>query len=338
MNRCSPPLTRRAFAAGATAWMAARPARASGFEAAMARAEAFGQLHALVIADADAVRAAQAFRGGPLERPHTIKSASKSLLALLTGIAIERGALPGVQATLGELAPQLIPRGADPAVRAITVADLLTLRAGLERTSGANYGGWVASPDWVADALSRPMVDAPGGRFLYSTGSSHVLGAVLAARTGRSLHALTRDWLGGPLDIVTPPWTRDPQGRFMGGNNMAVSPLGLARIGQCLLRGGRWDGAQVVPQAWIAQSWTPRTRSPFSGHAYGYGWFLTQADGGRLAYARGYGGQMLCVAPDHGLTVAVTSDPTRPARSRGYAGALLKMVARDILPSARQAG
>jgi len=120
----------------------------------------------------------------------------------------------------------------------------------------------------------------------------------------------------------------------MGGNNMALSPEAMARIGACVQAGGRRNGRQVISADWIATSWTPRARSPFSGDEYGYGWFLRRVGGERVAYARGYGGQMLWVFRDRPLVVAVTSDPTRPARSRGYVADLHALVAETVLPAA----
>jgi CubicO group peptidase (beta-lactamase class C family) len=89
----------------------------------------------------------------------------------------------------------------------------------------------------------------------------------------------------------------------------------------------------VLPASWIEASWVPRTRSPFSNHDYGYGWFLADAGGHRVAYGRGFGGQMLYVVPDLGLTVAITSDPTRPARSDGHVGDLNALLAGAIMPA-----
>jgi CubicO group peptidase (beta-lactamase class C family) len=321
---------------GASALVAAAPrsrGAAAGWDGVRAGATALDQLHSLVVAKDGEIVLAESFRGPPVDRPVNVKSVSKTVVATLTGIAIDEGVLPGPEATLAEVAPELVPAGADPRVAALTVADLLTMQAGLERTSGANYGAWVQSRDWVGYALSRPFVAEPGARFLYSTGSYHVLGAALARAADRSLLDLAREWLGAPLGIEVPAWTRDPQGFYMGGNNMALSPLALVRFGETWRQGGVWQGRRVLGERWIEQAWTPRTRSPFSGDLYGYGWFLRRARGHDLAYARGYGGQMVHVVPSVGLTVAITSDPTRPARSSGYAGDLHALVADAVIPA-----
>jgi CubicO group peptidase (beta-lactamase class C family) len=332
-------ITRRAAMAclGAAALLPVRSRAdaSTGLATVARRAASLEQLHALVVAHRGEIVFAEAFRGPAVDRPVNVKSVSKTVVALLTGVAIARGAVPGVDAPLADFVPP--PRGADPRVRAITLEDLVTMRAGLERTSGRGYGPWVESRNWTDHALTRPFVDEPGGRFLYSTGSFHLLGVALARATGRTLLALARDWLGDPLGIEIPAWTRDPQGYYLGGNEMALSPLALIRIGETARLGGAWGGAQVVPARWIEASWTPRTRSPFSNHDYGYGWFLARAGGRRVAYGRGYGGQMLYVAPEFGLTVAVTSDPTRPARSDGHVGDLNALLAEAIIPAVQAA-
>lgn len=330
-------LSRRAALAGLASLIAAptpAPAQEDQWSRIAAAAAALPQLHAVLVARGGETVVARAFRGPGLDAPANIKSVSKSIVALLLGSAIDRQVIPSVDATLGDVAPQLIPDGADPRVPRLTMEDLVTLRAGLERTSGPAYGEWVASRNWVADALSRPFVAEPGGRMLYSTGSFHVLGAALAEAAGEDLLTLAREWLGRPLSIEIAPWTRDPQGYYMGGNQMALSPRAMLRIAEMLRQGGRWQGEQVLPRAWIEQSFKPVTRSPFSGLSYGYGWFLSDTSAGLLALARGYGGQILAVAPEAEITVAITSDPTRPARSEGYFGDLMDLIAGTILRTA----
>ncbi|WP_207477117.1 serine hydrolase domain-containing protein [Arenibaculum pallidiluteum] len=341
------PLRRLVIGAGAAAPIAllmpraglasaARPFDRAGLDRALARAARFDQIHGLIVARDGEMVVREAFRGPGLGRPVNVKSVSKTIVASLVGAAIDRGVLRGPEQRLAEIAPDLIPRNADPRVRDITLAQLLTMQAGLERTSGPNYGRWVESRNWVAFALSRPFVAEPGGGMLYSTGSYHVLGAVLAQAAGRSLLALARDWLGDPLGIEFRPWTRDPQGFYLGGNNMVLSPEDLFRFGEMWRNGGLRDGRRVLSAAWIEASWMPRTRSPFSGDQYGYGWFLAEMGGRPVAYARGYGGQMLYLVPTLGLTVVVSSDPTRPARSEGYVGDLEAILAEEIIPAAER--
>ena len=298
-------------------------AQGAALDGIAARAEALEQLHSLVVMRNGAEALALAPRGPGLDRVANVKSVSKTLLALLTGIAIERGHLGGPEA---RVLPLLGRAPAGDARDDLTVGDLLSMRTGLPSTSGPNYGAWVASDDWVGYVLDAAPTGAPGGRFTYSTGTWHVLGAVLAEATGRDLHALATDWLAAPLGIALPRWERDPQGRYLGGNQMAVTPRALARVGEMVRQGGTWNGTRVVPEAWLRTSWEPRARSPWSGDSYGYGWFLTRLGGAFAAYGRGYGGQVLAVVPDLSLTIAITSDPGRPARSGGYFGDLVRLM------------
>jgi CubicO group peptidase (beta-lactamase class C family) len=286
--------------------------------ATLERAASFPRLRTLIVARNGVPLVERVFRGPGLDRPVNIKSAAKSVLSALIGIAIDRGVLEGIDQPVAPILGPLVPADADPRVQAITVGHLLGMRAGLERTSGPNYGRWVTSRDWVRFALSRPFVDEPGGRMLYSTGSSHLLSAVLTRASGRSTLALARDWLGEPLGITVPPWPRDPQGFYFGGNDMLLSPRALLRFGELYRQGGKLDGLRVLPESWVRDSWTPQVASPFTGHAYGYGWFVAEAGSHRIHYAWGYGGQMLYVVPSLALTVVMTSDPDHPSGRDGF--------------------
>lgn len=333
-------LTRRSALAGLAALPLPALAQgtaeeAGGWEALSERLSRFDQFHAIMVAHQDETVLGEAVRGPGLDSIANVKSVSKTIVSALLGAAIDREVVPGLDATLGEVAPEIVPDGVDDRVSGITLRDLVTLRAGLERTSGPNYGEWIASGNWVADALSRPLVAEPGGRMLYSTGSFHVLGAALSEASGQSLLALAREWLGAPLGIEVPSWTRDPQGRYMGGNQMGLTPRALLRFGEMYRQEGRWDGAQVLPADYVAQSFDPVTRSPYSGLQYGLGWFLGEAQGAEFALARGYGGQVIFVVPSEALTVVVTSDPNLPARSDGYFGDLMEVLRGPVIDAAR---
>ena len=282
------------------------------------------QLHSLQIQRGDDVVFAQAPKGAGLDRPANIKSCSKSIVALLLGTTIDRQEVPSVNATLQDVAPRLLPPNATPGSERITMEDLVTLRAGLERTSGGNYGAWISSSNWIADALTRPMVAEPGQRMLYSTGSTHILGAALTEATGQSLLSLARARLGVPLGIEIPAWTRDPQGYFLGGNEMALTPKSMLKIAVLMRDRGVFAGNQVIAESWVSASTMAYGRSQYSGLEYGYGWFLSPSG---YVLARGYGGQIIAAHPRRNLAVAITSDPTRPARSGGYFGDLIRLLA-----------
>lgn len=290
--------------------------------------DALPQLHSIQVSKGDETVIAEAPRGPGLDRLANIKSCSKSIVALLLGAAIDRGEVASVQAPLSEVAPNILPSNATPGAGDITLEDLVTLRAGLERTSGGNYGAWVNSRNWLADALSRPMVAEPGGQMLYSTGSTHILGAALAEATGQSLLAQARERLGRPLGIEIPPWTRDPQGYYMGGNEMALRPTAMLKIAKLMRDDGQFEGEQVIQQSWVAASTIPYARSPWSGLSYGYGWFLSPSG---YTLARGYGGQVIASHKARNLAVAITSDPNQPARSGGYFGDLMRLLDGPVL-------
>ena len=268
------------------------------------------------------------------DRPTNVKSVSKSVLSALVGIAIGEGYLEGIDQRVLPLLAEHVDSVADARKRRITIGHLLSMQSGLERTSGRNYGGWVATRDWVGNAIRRPMVADPGGRMLYSTGNYHLLSAILTEATGQSTLAFARSRLGEPLGIRVPPWQADARGIYMGGNNMLLSPRAMVRFGELYRNRGSHDGRQVVPEGWVMTSLEPRTRSRWSGEAYGYGWFLGDAGGHSMFYAWGYGGQFIFVVPDLALTVAVTSDPHAPRGSR-HLQAIHRMLDEWIVPAAR---
>ena len=277
------------------------------------RAGELARTHTLLVAVDGETVIERGYRGHRTRETVNIKSLSKTWIATLVGAAIDRGVIESADQPVAELLGDRVPADVDPRVREITVGQLLSMQSGLERTSGGNYGAWVASDNWVANALRRPFVAEPGGRMLYSTGNSHLLSAALTQATGRSTLALMRDWLGDPLGIEIPPWTRDPQGIYFGGNEMGLTPAALLAFAEMIRRDGRVDGEQVISKDWIEASWQPRTNSVYTGDAYGYGWFTTELARVTAHYGRGYGGQVLFVVPAKQLSVVITSDPTPPS-------------------------
>ncbi|WP_148253669.1 serine hydrolase domain-containing protein [Aidingimonas lacisalsi] len=290
----------------------------SALDSAVQKAGELSRTHTLLVAIDGETVIDRGWRGHATDETANIKSLSKLLISALVGIAIERDIIAGVDQPVVELLDRRVPGDVDHRVNDITVGHLLSMQAGLERTSGANYAGWVASDNWVRDALTRPMVGEPGGRMRYSTGNSHLLSAALTEASGRSTLALMRDWLGEPLGIAIPAWTRDPQGIYFGGNEMSLTPQALLRLAELYRQQGKHAGEQVLTAEWIERSWAPRTRSVFNQDLYGYGWFRTELDDTTVHYGWGYGGQLLFVIPARNMTIIMTSDPTPPSNGSTY--------------------
>ena len=273
----------------------------------------------------------RAYGGSSLTGSTNIKSASKCVVSALVGIAIDKGLLEGVDQKIETVLRSEFPANPDPRLSQITIGHLLSMRSGLERMSGPNYGRWVASRNWTRFALAADFVDEPGGGMLYSTASTHLLSVILTKISGKPTLALAREWLGPLEGFRIGSWHRDPQGYYLGGNQMAMTPRSLHAFGELYRRGGvTEDGTRLISEAWIRESWIRRTNSVFNGDGYGYAWFLKEMGGAQVNYAWGYGGQMLYIAPSLGLTVAMTSNESAPSARTGYRDELHGLMTRII--------
>lgn len=317
----------------ATAQAAVVPDDPLGIDGFVEQARSLDRLHGVLVAVEGEPVLAEVVRGPALDEPVNIKSLSKTVMAALVGVAVRKGVFEEPDQPITEVVS--VPAGADDRVGEITIGHLLSMQAGLQRTSGQHYGPWVNSNNWVDHALTRPFVDEPGGDMLYSTGSYHILSAALTETTGQSTLALARSWLGEPLDITIPSWPTDPQGIYFGGNDMRLSPMALLAIGELYRNDGRHQGMQVLPEGWVETSWQPRGVSRYTDDRYGYGWFVTGLNGYDAYYGRGYGGQMLYVVPTLAVTAVITSDPAPPS-TPSFTQKLDALMEDHILPAAEQ--
>lgn len=302
-------------------------------ERAVERIAQLDGLHGVLVARHGKLVVERHFRGSAGNRPHNLKSASKSVLSALAGLAIEKGLLD-----LDQPIADVLPEAADlddTGKRAITVRHLLTMTSGLESTSFGNYGSWVASRNWVRAALARPLQAEPGTRFSYSTGSTHLLSATLSRAAGRSTHDFAREHLFDPLGISRSAWARDRQGVHMGGNNLSLLPRDMLKFGQLYLNRGRWNGSQLLPWRWVDQSTRPgrvgpRGRGRIYG-GYGYLWWLRGTRERGAYIASGYGGQYIYVAPAEDLVVVIIS--TEISKGRGWRGELFGIIREGVAGS-----
>ena len=327
----------RVVDAGAPAPPSAAPWDAAAVDGA---AREMPRLHSLLVSRKGSVVFEKYYNGARTERPANIKSASKSVISALVGIAVDRGLIPGVATPIVKYFPELA-RDPDPRKRDITVEHLLMMRPGLEGTSNRNYGAWVTSRNWVQHALARPMFAAPGEEMEYSTGNSHLLSAILTKATGKTTWAFANEVLARPLGFTLPQWPRDPQGIYFGGNDMLMTPRQMLAFGELYLNDGRVNGQQVLPAAWIDRSCegTERNRrpdwmgndpqrgfDPLRDREYGYGWWVYEIREFETCFAWGYGGQYIFVVPSLDLVIVTTSSPDVSEERRGHRRVLFELL------------
>jgi CubicO group peptidase (beta-lactamase class C family) len=296
-------------------------------------ADELSRLHSLLVSWRGELLLERYSKGIPAARPANIKSASKSVISALVGIAIGRGLISGVEQPIASYFPDLMKSEKDAARKSITIEDLLTMQSGLESTSNRNYGAWVLSPNWVRYALTRPLSDPPGTRMIYSTGNTHLLSAILTRATGKSTWQFAQEAFAKPLGFTLARWPQDPQGIYFGGNDMLMTPRQMLKFGELYLHRGQIDGVQVIPAAWVDASFTPHAQSTREwDRFYGYGWWIRDLAGFRTHYAWGYGGQFIFVVPRLDLVVVTTSVSDVNQERRSHLRAIYSLVEDFIIP------
>lgn len=306
---------------------------ADGLPDARAAAAALPALHSLIVSRRGNMLLEYYAPNRSRTRLANIKSASKSIIAMLIGIAIESKLIKGVDEPIGTFFPEL-KKDPEPRKQAITIGDLLTMRSGLESTSGQNYGQWVGSRNWVRYVLTRPLVSAPGTDMEYSTGTSHLLSAILTKVTKTSTHAYAQRVLAGPLGFTLARWPRDPQGIDFGGNEMLMTPRQMLAVGELWRQRGETSGKRILPAAWVDTSCVPVTRSRYdSDRLYGQGWWIQTIGGHQACFAWGFGGQYIFVFRELDTVVVVTSSTARSDERFDYRRSLFDLIARHVLPA-----
>jgi CubicO group peptidase (beta-lactamase class C family) len=311
---------------------------AADFSAAHSRAQTLPRLQSLLISHAGELVFEQYYNGTDPRRPANMKSASKSVISALVGLAVEQGYIESVDTPIAEYFPEYISAERNSDKLGITIEDLLTMQSGLETTSNRNYGRWVLSDNWVEFAIDQPLVAEPGTRMLYSTGSTHLLSAILTRATGMDTKRFAQQALTRPLGYSMSYWSQDPQGIYFGGNDMEMTPRQMLLFGELYLNEGRHEDQQILSADWIARSHQPHARSPRGqGRFYGYGWWLRDLAGMQVPVAWGYGGQLIFVVKELDLVVVATSDSDPDPQRRSHLRRIYDLVEEAILLPLRRA-
>lgn len=250
---------------------------------------------------------------------HAIYSCTKSITSTLIGIAIDQGFLQ-LNDTVLDFFPEKSFEKVDDWKKSLTVENLLEMRAGitwdessLPYTNSQNdYVQLLQSKDWVKYLLDRQMAAEPGTIFVYNSGASHVLSAIIQQITNMTTLAFAKQYLFTPLNITDFLWEKSPQNIVNGGAFLYLKPRDMAKFGYLFLNNGTWDGEVIVSSKWVQQAaYQYKQLNEYIG--YGFQWWITPSIGSYFAYqARGYQGQWICCIPELDLLVVFTGGFTGP--------------------------
>lgn len=259
---------------------------------------------------------------------HVLHSATKSIVSLLVGIAIDKGYIRSVNQPVLDFFPGRTIAHLDSRKKAMTLEHLLTMTTGLD-WQDSYENKWRStrqmqlSQDWIQYMLDFPMAEQPGTRFEYCNGASFLLSAIVQEATGMSTLAFAEEYLFRPLGTSDVTWLSNPQAVAIGYGRIWMNPYDMAKIGYLCLNGGLWDGQQLISSAWIEASTRSHITTPEG--RYGYQWWVGNSG---IYQAKGFAGQRILVLPEQDVVVVFTGG-VYPNDE----GALDRLVDRFIIPS-----
>ncbi|MAT96958.1 MAG: serine hydrolase [Anaerolineaceae bacterium] len=264
------------------------------------------------------------YRGAAADDLHPVYSVTKSVTSAAVGIALDEGAIAGVDTAVLDFFPDYTPTGSlNPRKKAMTLEDLLTMRAGFAWDEFSTiYGNdsndatqLSRSPAWMTYMLDRNMAEMPGDVFVYNSGVTMLLSGILQQSTGLRTDNYVALRLFAPLGIDEWRWDSTPDGYANTGWGLWLSPRDMLTFGQLFLQNGRWQDQQLIPENWIHQSTQPLVDTQ-TGFHYGYQWWRFSDDHTAVAnltvndlyFAWGFGGQFIFVIPHLDLVIVATAE------------------------------
>jgi hypothetical protein len=250
-------------------------------------------------------------------------SMAKSISSTLVGAAVQDGCITSLDDLLVEYLPEL-ERGA---YADVTIRQLLRMTSGArwneDHTNPASERRQMLElqiaqrPGAILDFMSRLRKEAPAGRrWNYSTGETHLVGALLHAATGQWVadYLSGRIWSRVGMEQDACWWLESPQGLEVAGSGICATLRDYARFGAFVLDGGVVDGERVLPPGWVAEA---GSGCCLDGREvpYGYMWWPTSGSGGDGFSARGIFGQRIHVNPGRRLVVVMLSARSKPMHS-----------------------
>jgi CubicO group peptidase (beta-lactamase class C family) len=259
------------------------------------------------------------FYGYSAQRPHQLRSATKSVVSALAGIAIDRGALSGVNERVLPQMRYSSYANPDPRKAVMTLGDFLAMSSGLDcddhsSTSPGRETVIDYKPDWVKSTLDLPMINDPGTKAYYCSGGVSVVGRLIENAVHMQLPEFAQANLFGPLGIAQTDWkwNYDLTNADKEYSQIHLRPRDMLKLGILFADGGRWDGRQIISESWVNASLAEH--SYVDNVSYGYFWWrpwlhVETPIGSQHVYlvaAQGNGGQKIYLVPQYDLVAVFT--------------------------------
>jgi CubicO group peptidase (beta-lactamase class C family) len=239
--------------------------------------------------------------------PHQVFSLSKSFTSTAIGLAVAEGFF-SVDDPILSFFPEVAATDAGALFSAVCVRHLLTMSTGQAMDT---WSAMVERRDgnWINGFFEVPVTYEPGSHFVYNTGATYLLSAILQKATGLMLIDFLKPRLFDPLGIEGATWAESPQGMSAGGIGLSVRTEDIARLGQLYLQKGRWNGQQIIPGAWVTTASTKQISNdghpnPDWSQGYGYQFWMCRHQAFR---GDGVFGQYCIVLPEQDAVLAITS-------------------------------
>jgi CubicO group peptidase (beta-lactamase class C family) len=280
----------------------------------------FKDVHSVLLYQRGNLVMEEYFYGYSVQRPHQLRSATKSVVSALAGIGIDRGALTGVDERVLPQMSYANYANPDPRKAAMTLGDFLSMSSGLDcndhsSTSPGRETVIDNAPDWVKATLDLPMINDPGTRAYYCSGGVSVVGRLVENAVHMRLPEFAQANLFGPLGISRADWmwNYDLTNANKEYSQIHLRPRDMLKFGVLFADGGGWHGRQVISTSWVHTALSEH--SHVDNVSYGYFWWrpwlnVETPSGSQhvdVIAAQGNGGQKIYLVPKYDLLAVFTA-------------------------------
>lgn len=283
-------------------------------------------VHGLIIIKEGKLVAEGYWNGSHASKLHDIRSASKSVASILTGIAVNKGYIKGIDEPLYDFFPNYQPVFPDsiPSKFMEQWLKSLTIEHLLNMTSGFEYDDWYEnfrgeteiqrSRDWINKAATSAIIRQPGTFYAYNTASLVLLSEIIARNSDMPMKIFAENMLFNPLGIERWKWYNRRGVIYMGGQ-LCLTLRDMSKIGMVMLNDGVWNNQRLLSPEWIQASTAelnenePSWQKHKFHHHYLWWQFDEMINGNRIRafYASGNGGQTIMFIPQLEMVIAITT-------------------------------